>query len=167
MLNGIFEKFVCMWREWIGVACAWTSDCVEEAEEPDSAFKMVFSKMGSALFRTGPARETPPPPPETDPAMGTAMLKTYSEFDNVPGARVYGVLVGKWSWVGAGGSGQVFRVTGAGGESRIVKLLAWPSDETQAAGGGGGACAPEECGPDRGAVCGAAPGRVLGWRGGH
>ena len=59
--------------------------------------------MGSALLRTGPAPETPPPPPETDPAMGTAMLKTYSEFDNVPGARVYGVLVGEWSWVGCRG----------------------------------------------------------------
>ena len=43
----------------------------------------------------------------------------------------------------------MYRVTGAGGESRIVKLLAWPSDGTQAAGGGGGACAPGECGPDR------------------
>ena len=127
MLNGIFEKFVCMRREWIGVVCACTSDCVEEAEVPDTVFEVLFSKMGSSLLRTGPAPETPPPAPEEAPAMGTAMLKTYSEFDNVPGARVYGVLVGKWSWVGAGGSGQVYRVTGCWGREpdREAAGVAW------------------------------------------
>ena len=118
MLDDIFEKFVCMRREWIGVACACTSDCVEEAEEPETVFKVVLNKMASA-------------PSGTVPAMDTSMLKTYSEFDNVPGARVYGVLVGEWTGVGCGGSGQVYRVTGAGGESRVVKLLAWPRDETR------------------------------------
>ena len=54
MLNGIFEKFVCMWREWIGVACACTSDCVEEAEVPDTAFKMVFKQNGFCSVEDGP-----------------------------------------------------------------------------------------------------------------
>ena len=52
----------------------------------------------------------------------SSILKTYELFDNLPGTTVYGALVGNWTWIGAGRNGHVYRVTGAGGKSVVVKM---------------------------------------------